>query len=51
MIQTSPHFFPGSARASRAGFGALAETFLPFIKFAKAGRLRQHAGARALPSS
>jgi len=39
----------GSARTSRARFGALAGKILPFVKFAKARRLRQHARARALP--
>jgi hypothetical protein len=31
MMTDRAEFFPGSARASRAGFGAIAETiFLPF---------------------
>ncbi len=37
-------------RASRAGFGALAETIFCTGKFHESGRLRQHARGRALPA-
>jgi hypothetical protein len=42
---------PGSARASRVGFSALAKTVFASApeKFAIARRDRQHARARALP--